>query len=262
MSLTPLLCVQLFTRNNRANLSTDYFTNRQDRYHIFSSKRLTDYYASIHHAVSSLSFRVVPGEARQQEYQLVWPATNLAPLPTQQPEQFRHSATTLLKPLLEPLQQLESDNAPLTDTVVYPLGQFTQLFRPTDGSTELLALSKVLQLLTLPGFSDSSWTFTAGYFNIHPTLKKILLESKSKHASIITAHPHANGFFGSPGISGNLPPGYSLLAKKFLVDVYAAGKQDNIVLREWKRGKVGVQDGWTYHAKGTIQSLRSNKTQS
>lgn len=260
MSLILLVCIQLLTGNNRANLSRDYFTNRQDRYHIFSSRRLTDYYAKIHHAVSSISFRVVPGEASPQGYQLVWPRTNPAPPPTQQPEKFRHSATTLLKPLLGPVQQSQrsSDNPP-TDTVVYPLGQFTQLFRPVDASTELLALSKVLQLLTLPGFSDSSWTFTAGYFNVHPTLKKILLESKAKNASIITAHPHANGFFGSRGISGNLPPGYSLLAKRFLVDVYAAGKQNNIILREWKRGKVGVQDGWTYHAKG-IRILCSGKT--
>ncbi|KAI4138993.1 MAG: hypothetical protein L6R39_006508, partial [Caloplaca ligustica] len=33
-----------------ANLSSDYFTNRQDRYHVFSSRRVTDYFARIHHA--------------------------------------------------------------------------------------------------------------------------------------------------------------------------------------------------------------------
>ncbi|KAL8644413.1 MAG: hypothetical protein Q9226_007777, partial [Calogaya cf. arnoldii] len=33
-----------------ANLSSDYFTNRQDRYHVFSSKGITDYFARIHHA--------------------------------------------------------------------------------------------------------------------------------------------------------------------------------------------------------------------
>ncbi|KAL8922867.1 MAG: hypothetical protein Q9172_003373, partial [Xanthocarpia lactea] len=39
-----------------ANLSSDYFTNRQDRYHVFSSKRVTDYFARIHQAVCSISF--------------------------------------------------------------------------------------------------------------------------------------------------------------------------------------------------------------
>ncbi|KAL9028466.1 MAG: hypothetical protein Q9196_003168, partial [Gyalolechia fulgens] len=33
-----------------ANLSSDYFTNRQDRYHLFSSRRVTDYFSRIHHA--------------------------------------------------------------------------------------------------------------------------------------------------------------------------------------------------------------------
>ncbi|KAL8817035.1 MAG: hypothetical protein Q9191_008224, partial [Dirinaria sp. TL-2023a] len=36
-----------------ANLSNDYFTNRQDRYHVFSSKRVTNYFAHIHHAICS-----------------------------------------------------------------------------------------------------------------------------------------------------------------------------------------------------------------
>ncbi|KAL9054127.1 MAG: hypothetical protein Q9206_003659, partial [Seirophora lacunosa] len=34
-----------------ANLSSDYFTNRQDRYHVFSSKRVSDYFSRIHHAI-------------------------------------------------------------------------------------------------------------------------------------------------------------------------------------------------------------------
>ncbi|KAL9630885.1 MAG: hypothetical protein Q9164_006193, partial [Protoblastenia rupestris] len=33
-----------------ANLSNDYFTNRQDRYHLFISKTVTDYFARIHNA--------------------------------------------------------------------------------------------------------------------------------------------------------------------------------------------------------------------
>ncbi|OAQ95749.1 hypothetical protein LLEC1_07239 [Akanthomyces lecanii] len=39
-----------------ANLSTDYFTNRQDRYHLFKSKQVTDHFWNIHNGVSSFSF--------------------------------------------------------------------------------------------------------------------------------------------------------------------------------------------------------------
>ncbi|KAF8428574.1 hypothetical protein EV426DRAFT_584865 [Tirmania nivea] len=235
-----------------ANLSTDYFTNRQDRYHLFSNKNITDYYARIQQAVSQISYKVLPDKTSEQGYKLIWPESNPAPQPTERPQEFKACASALLSPLLRPFQQPEDGNARTesTDTVVYPLGQFTPLFHPVDTSTEIVGLSKVLQLLTRPDFSEASWTFTAGYFNIHPTLKSILLASTSKHGSIITAHPHANGFFGSAGISGNLPPGYTLLAGRFLADVYAARKQTFIILKEWKRGIVGEKDGWTYHAKG------------
>jgi len=230
----------------------DYFTNRQDRYHLFSDKNITDYYARIQQAISQISYKVLPDKTSEQGYKLLWPASNPAPQPIERPQEFKASASALLGPLLRPPQQPQgsSAGAECTDTVVYPLGQFTPLFNLVDTSTEIVGLSKVLQLLTRPDFSDASWTFTAGYFNIHPTLKSILLASISKQGTIITAHPHANGFFGSAGISGNLPPAYTLLAGRFLADVYAAGKQNSIILKEWKRGIVGEKGGWTYHAKG------------
>ena len=250
---SPYWSLRLLILEHSANLSTDYFTNRQDRYHLFSDKNITDYYARIQQAVSQISYKVLPDKLSEQGYKLIWPASNPAPQPTERPQEFKASASALLGPLLWPSQQPEDGNIDFetesTDTVVYPLGQFTPLFQ-VDTSTEIVGLSKVLQLLTRPDFYEASWTFTAGYFNIHPTLKSILLASTSKQGSVITAHPHANGFFGSSGISGNLPPGYTLLASRFLADVYAAGKQNTIILKEWKRGIVGEKDGWTYHAKG------------
>lgn len=246
------MSLYLLILGHSANLSTDYFTNRQDRYHLFSDKNITDYYARIQQIVGQISYKVLPDKASEQGYKLIWPASNPAPQPTERPQEFKASASALLGPFLRPSQQREVGNTGTgsTDTVVYPLGQFTPLSHPIDTSTEIVGLSKVLLLLARPDFSEASWTFTAGYFNIHPTLKSILLASTSKQGSIITAHPHANGFFGSAGISGNLPLGYSLLAGRFLADVYAAGKQNSIILKEWRRGMVGEMDGWTYHAKG------------
>ena len=45
-----------------ANLSDDYFTNRQDRYHVFNSKQVTDYFAKLYQAMCDLSYRVLPSE--------------------------------------------------------------------------------------------------------------------------------------------------------------------------------------------------------
>ncbi|KAI9807290.1 MAG: CDP-diacylglycerol--glycerol-3-phosphate 3-phosphatidyltransferase [Piccolia ochrophora] len=69
-----------------ANLSNDYFTNRQDRYHVFSSKAMTDYFAKFHKALSTLSYVVHPysfhirkfqemlelQDAQQQEQEREW----------------------------------------------------------------------------------------------------------------------------------------------------------------------------------------------
>jgi len=97
----------------------------------------------------------------------------------------------------------------------------------------------------------SQWVFTAGYFNIHPQLKELLLNSKSAKGTVVTAAPEANGFYGSKGVSGMLPLAYTLLSRRFLEDVIKFGKENSIELREWKKGVHGKDpNAWTYHAKG------------
>ena len=64
--------------NDRANLSTDYFTNRQDRYHLFSSAEVSDYFHRIHRAVASLSYLVTPSAA-PQGFALTWPSASPSP---------------------------------------------------------------------------------------------------------------------------------------------------------------------------------------
>jgi len=66
----------------------------------------------------------------------------------------------------------------------------------------------------------------------------------------------ANGFYGSRGLSGLIPEGYTLLERRFMRAVRAAGRDvgdqnsstDAIRLAEW------VREGWTYHAKGRHHS--------
>lgn len=227
-----------------ANLSNDYFTNRQDRYHVFSSKRVTDYFAKIHSAVCSVSFLLLP-ETNQSSYALTWPSSNPAPSPLINPRAYISAITSLLRPLISPSQTPSSlPRAPLT-TSIYPL-----VSHPPTLNTELPALQK---LLSSPDIA--SYTFTAGYFNPHPIIISSLLACSSQPkftpAKILTASPLANGFYNSPGISGLLPPAYSHLSLVFI----RAARKANIQLREWQRGAVGQPDGWTYHAKGLWLTL-------
>ncbi|KXX76078.1 CDP-diacylglycerol--glycerol-3-phosphate 3-phosphatidyltransferase [Madurella mycetomatis] len=247
-----------------ANLSSDYFTNRQDRYHLFSSKDITEYFANLQNAVSSLSFLVKPSDS-PAGFEMVWPENNAAPSPLEDPQQFIKESTGLLAGLISP------KTAPLTardatppqerDTSVYMLAQFSQLLSP-DTSTELPAVTHVLKTLSSPQYAKSSWTFTAGYFNPAPSLTKLLLSAESHNNTVITASPFANGFYKSPGVSGLLPDAYTLLARRFVHAVHKHQREDSTVLREWRRGTVGEPGGWTYHAKGLWITLPGNETPS
>ncbi|KAK6534775.1 CDP-diacylglycerol--glycerol-3-phosphate 3-phosphatidyltransferase [Arthrobotrys megalospora] len=235
-----------------ANLSKDYFTNRQDRYHLFSSKPITDYYAKVHNAVCNLSFKVQPNDKVENRFELVWPSSNPAPSPLEDKSGFKSAASALISPLLKPTS---APGPRKSKTVVYPIGQFTPLMSGENHSTEHPGILSVLRTLSREDFAKSSWTFTAGYFNMHRELKELLLASKSELGTVLTAAPEANGFYGSAGVSGYLPPGYLILARRFLEEVGKVRGGEGVELLEWRRGVVGQPGGWTYHAKGIWVTL-------
>ncbi|OAA58991.1 cdp-diacylglycerol-glycerol-3-phosphate 3-phosphatidyltransferase [Niveomyces insectorum RCEF 264] len=277
-----------------ANLSTDYFTNRQDRYHLFSSAALTDAYWRLHRGVASLSFLVQPradagnGSGADDNdnhpgFDMVWPASNPAPSPLHDPQAFVAGATGVLRGLLAPPTQRSANDDARTDhpaaaappdTAVYVLAQMTQLLQQPNSSTEWPAVTHVLRTLARPAYADASWTFTAGYFNPAPALTQMLLATACARGNVVvTAAPEANGFFGSKGVSGMLPDAYTLLARRFLRAVDAQGRGGCITLKEWRRNDNDDNDNndekaggavatrppgrgnWTYHAKGLWVTL-------
>ncbi|KAI4131608.1 MAG: hypothetical protein LQ338_001122, partial [Usnochroma carphineum] len=232
-----------------ANLSSDYFTNRQDRYHVFSSKRVTDYFSRIHHAVCSISFLLQTGTSTSpSSHALSWPSSNPTPNPLKDPKAYIKAATSLLQPLASPStsppssQQPPIANPSNTTTTIYPI-----LTHPPSLNTELPILTTLLTSSSL-----QSYTFTAGYFNPHPLITRSLLSTSSPPRSvpgtILTATPYANGFYNSNGVSGMLPAAYTHLSLRFLQAARRVNAE--VKLREWQRGKVGEEGGWTYHAKG------------
>lgn len=225
---------------------------------MFDSKALTDYYARIHHAVCSLSFKVLPDPHNHSGYLLDWPSANGSPSPLKSPEGFIAHASTVLNPLIQPAEQKPALPSSSSQTFVYPVSQFTPLLNP-DTSTEYPAVTSILRLLSESStFTGARWLFTAGYFNIHPVLSSLLISSTSTSSdtasttqgTVLTASPWANGFYGSPGVSGMLPAAYTHLSARFLDRVAEAQCANSIQLKEWRRGTVGTPGGWTYHAKG------------
>lgn len=76
----------------------------------------------------------------------------------------------------------------------------------------------------------------------------------------------ANGFYGSRGISGRIPEGYTFLEQRFMRAVQVAGRgrgrpgsqpvsdRPVVDLQEWEK------EGWTYHAKGMMLSYITRTT--
>ncbi|SCU78776.1 LAMI_0A05886g1_1 [Lachancea mirantina] len=232
-----------------ANLSKDYFTNRQDRYYCFKSKSFADYFFMLHQLVSGVSYKVAFSSS-EKRYKTLWPSSNLAPEPNSDQSAFYRECSRLLSDFLDKAkgdEMIESGSS-LYPTSVFPISQFTPLFeKRKDLSTEKRSILTVLSEM-----KDQSinWTFTAGYFNMLPSIKTLLLRSPSEFGKVITASPHANGFFESKGVSKHLPNAYLYLCQKFLKDVEKSGKNKHIDVFEWKKGIVNKPGGWSYHAKG------------
>ncbi|KAM0328564.1 hypothetical protein ACHAQA_004972 [Verticillium albo-atrum] len=233
-----------------ANLSNDYFTNRQDRYHLFSSKAVTDYFYNIHRGVSSFSFLVEPTREKAG-FELAWPSSNAAPSPLDNPERFVEATSSALGPLIAPRKIASRDES--KDTRIYMTAQMAQLLKPK-ASTEYPVIK---QLTRFMGIEGSAWTFTAGYFNPSSEMKADLIaaHAHSKRHVVITAGPEANGFFNAPGVAGLLPGAYTYYLHSFAQSCHQYGLLDSITLKEWRRGVVGTPDGWSYHAKGIWVTL-------
>lgn len=236
-----------------ANLSNDYFTNRQDRYHVFKSREITDYFGRLYRTVCELSYRVVPSDQDASGFTMQWPDSNVQPAPLEDPKRYTVNATKALQPLTK-LPNASRGTQSMGDTQVYPLLQLTPLLKP-DTSTELPALTSILRRLGTPELSGSKWTFTAGYFNMTPEVRQLLLRTNPASATVVAASPWANGFYGSKGISGMLPAAYTYLSRQFLNSVSRQGLDKHISVKEWRRGTVNEPGGWTYHAKGIWVTL-------
>ncbi|VEU22295.1 DEKNAAC103569 [Brettanomyces naardenensis] len=228
-----------------ANLSEDYFTNRQDRYYLFRSKSISDYYHTVQSTVGSLSYRVVPSDDIQK-YALQWPSTNRASEPLLNVERYVKDCNRVLYPVLK--GHCGSENAVQVtnpDTVVYAVSSFSPLLNP-DFSTEKPAILRILSFLDE---QRASFTFTAGYFNMHKDILNKICHSLAS-GRIITASPFANSFYKSKGVSKYVPDAYLYNAGKFLKTVTKNHREDVVKLLEWQRGIIRQPNGWSYHAKG------------
>ncbi|KAI9023831.1 hypothetical protein CLU79DRAFT_804006 [Phycomyces nitens] len=224
----------------RANLSTDYFTNRQDRYIVFDKQpELARYYHNLINLVGSFSYQLGLPQSTQS-YTLTMPSS--MPDPVRQSSLFKAKVRSRLESFISDAMKKTKESTTKDDTAVLPVIQMGPFGIRQDEKMTL----ELLEIVHRQGKSkDSWWTIhlTSGYFNFTDRYKSFILRTQARF-QFITASPEANGFFNSRGVSRFLPPAYTHIERQFYRQITRANKQDVISIEEYKR------PGWTYHAKG------------
>ncbi|KAI9246359.1 hypothetical protein BY458DRAFT_591051 [Sporodiniella umbellata] len=217
-----------------ANLSTDYFTNRQDRYIIFDKhQELTSYYRGLLKLISSCSYQLSTTNS-STEYKLSM-LDGVAD-PVKESHRYKSLVHNRLQQFLSDYQQRHYD-AEKMDTAILPIIQMGPFCIKQDERA-------TLELFNIAN-QQKNWTIhlTSGYFNFTEKYKSVILKTKALFR-FLTASPEANGFFNSKGVSRFLPPAYTYIERKFYRQVKRCNRQDEISIEEYRR------PGWTYHAKG------------
>jgi CDP-diacylglycerol--glycerol-3-phosphate 3-phosphatidyltransferase len=212
----------------------------------------------------------------QDDYTLHWPD------PQTHPHEIQQRAETLLKEFQKTyLDKSKSVSERLStrnciDATLFPLIQAGQI----NIHEEEMTFQLLFRLLkSLKNAHRPLLDLTSGYFSLYKPYQDLILSSPGVDCRIVAASPkvgkhrpwlshsltsisQANGFFGSNGISGRIPEGYTLYEQRFMKAVKKAGRLwkgtsgdagKGVSLSEW------AKQGWTYHAKGAIFSFMSFK---
>eukprot|EP00095_Tigriopus_kingsejongensis_P005869 maker-scaffold38_size502422-snap-gene-2.20 protein:Tk05869 transcript:maker-scaffold38_size502422-snap-gene-2.20-mRNA-1 annotation:"GI22216" len=219
-----------------ANLSNDYFTNRQDRYVLIKDcPRLANYLDDIVDTISRFSFQM----NAQGEFELR-PDWRVHPSDGDYSEYVKGVQDTMgtFMAKAQERNQLDQDfqEDPKVDTWVFPTMQMGIFGIDQD--------QKVTSKLLESGVAGSSFKFGTGYFNPTPEYLDTILHQSQAEYKILMAHPWANGFFGARFPAGGIPDAYTLITKQFFERIRNNNYLKRIQLFEYLR------DGWTFHGKG------------
>lgn len=220
-----------------ANLSNDYFKQRQDRYVLIKDKNLSDFYYDLIEKVQEFSVQV---SADNKYYS--HPKWNQLSYEEDQ-QRFVAQAndsickffTTTADAMKCHNEKMRSSNTKI-DTWIFPFVEMGQLKVHHD--------SIVTENLFLKAIPESRINLTTGYFNLTQTYMDRIATKCQSSIDMIMAHPNANGFQGAKGPAGGIPAAYSQISKNFLKKLIELNQNERVKLFEYQRR------GWTYHAKG------------
>ncbi|KAJ2121056.1 CDP-diacylglycerol--glycerol-3-phosphate 3-phosphatidyltransferase [Coemansia sp. RSA 720] len=232
-----------------ANLSRDYFTNRQDRYMRISDSQFSNYFVRLVSTIGQFSFKVLAGD--QTRYKLEM-ADDVAD-PTRDPRGFVREANEIMAQFLHRAEiehAVEAGSICEHDTLAIPTVQMRQLGITQDESH----MSEFFDLVHAFARNYGSRSLMASaYFNFSDQYKRSVLDSASRW-DLLVASPQANGFYTAQGISQYIPDMYSIIEHEFVRTAHSRARSD-ISIEEYMR------DGWTFHGKGVWSYLNQKLPQ-
>ncbi|VDP79457.1 unnamed protein product [Echinostoma caproni] len=224
-----------------ANLSHEYFVNRQDRAWLFGQfPALADFYTGLVRVLSQFCYRLAPDGSLHRHSLATDPVTT--PLRSFE-KRFRAALEHYINDVRTrfPAEHIQ----PNQSTLICPLVQFGPYGIQNEEQFTLSLLRHII--------SDTEHHYdmalASGYFNLTEFYAKLLIDFgtyqlRSK-LTLLCASPTANGFLNSRGLSGYIPMAYreSLIRLLTRFGPHTRGIAYPTIL-EYNR------PGWTFHAKG------------
>lgn len=243
-----------------ANLSNDYFTNRQDRYVVFDNcPDLADFYHRLIKTVSKFSLQLQKDNstnmlpdvqvhpflgdytkycsAMKGAVEKLWheectkSVTRLRQLSKDAEESHANGKNDMSGTSQEPCKSSKN----LLDTLVFPTVEL--------GPFNVVNDSVITNKIFTSAENSAKIQLASGYFNLTEEYKQCVLSKSEADYNILMAHPKANGFLGARGVAGGIPAAYTLIAKNFFERIQER-QNKRISLFEYQRLN------WTFHGKG------------
>ncbi|CAK5081236.1 unnamed protein product [Meloidogyne enterolobii] len=223
-----------------ANLSDQYFDNRQDRYLVVENcPRLADFFHSISTIMSKHSMQLDKfGKLNFSGSASIHPFTGSN-------EEIQKSIKTEIFELFDKCKGNVNNSA--NDTFIYP---FLQM-----GVFDIKQEVQFLRNLFNKEENIKEINLITAYFNLCDEYADWMLKKRSFLVNIVFGSPRTNGFYGGTGLSGSVPLLYLQNSLDFIRKSKEQGcEKSPFTFMEWDR------DGWTFHAKGLwIDFLNSKR---
>ena len=221
-----------------ANLSAEYFTNRQDRYVLLSAvPELADFLSEFHDVLARHAHDFAPGQPCEPASRR--PQTTLA-----------DDARLLFERARANFPPPSDDELAAGGCWIMPMAQIgaAGLMQESDAVASLLELARgsshpPLPLLLSSPYLNPPEEYVGQLRRTVPgpsigTTSSAGVNEPPRKPTLISAAPSASGFWGARGLRGLIPHMYAALERQL-----ARGALGTAV-RHFSR------DGWTYHAKG------------